>query len=1620
MKKFIACVFLCLLFYNSFSQCENSYVEVSESEACAPKIIQLVLKNAPLEAATYLWDAGKGQVYGTDTNYTFYDQAIVVDVSVKITLSSGGNCTVSKKSAITINDKPSPVFDVSRDKLCNGPDTIKLIDITPNSEKRSWIVDGTSYNNSDQSTIHKFVSLGKKDISLIVTDSNGCQGISQLKNVVEVFPDLKFDFNANKKNGCVPLDVTYKLTSNPKSQFKKSYYWEIDGVVNKFQYTDTPSRVTYSDPGEFSTTLRVDLSNGCSYRNNKVDYIKVGEQVSLNLGMDKNVFCIGDTVKLKQINILPPGNTSWSISGTKDTLQGTTNSSSYFVPSEIGYVTVKLTHNYNSCVAQQTFKDTVRIRGVKANFKSDDRYHCEVPHTVHLQNLSDQLDAQNISYVWFIKNEGKVKYTSQSFEDSFTFYQMPAFYDVTLFAYGDNGCLDSMTKNRYIYQDSLVTDFDVSPQIGCLNQEIKFNNKTKPSSFLSSDNFEWHFLGSDRQTIIGSAFTRSASMSYQDTGYYDVMLIGKNGINCRDTLRLDAIIRIVDPILDYNVDQDIICQGESFKFTGLTRPTEAKFKHNWKINHLESSSSKTYSGQSIKVQPALAGEYELIYSHEINGGCLAYDTIPVYVNGIAIDLALDTANGCAPLTVNAKANIKYNYNFGKNSNNVTYAWKINQKNGYSLTSDTSDQAKAIFYQDQDYRFNSTVTNVAGCSSKSSSSMVKVGVKADFNIADIDICFGDSLTATDNSTNNASVLEWKINPSVASHELYTGNGQYKFSIPVDGDYTLTQIVHRDYKCFDTINKPFKVIEVISKFSTTDTFLICSPVFVEFLSSSKNGDSLFWDFGDGEKALTTSQFAGHLYNKNSGWGNGFDIKLIAKSVYGCMDTMTKNNYVVVQGPVPYFEILNKEGCEPVHAKFIDLSVDATKTIWNFNDGTPIYNSNQKQDTINHDFRVFQDSAKSMFKVDLVTYDSLGCAAYYTSLDSIVVINSPEIQFLSSSNNKQCVPFTINLEDRSTDVVRRKWVIDTLTTFTDSIGSLKIADFGEYQSYLIAENAIGCTDSFHFVIKAKEKPKVNFVQDNKLCRDKLAVFQGNVAHNTPLAEFQWNMGEPSNPQNTNAAQVASIVYQNRGEKTVKFKVVLENGCSDSTSKKVLITDEADIEQLNINYLSFDQNNILTISFQPTTYSKFSSYEWRKSGIRWVNVQNRDSSVIFDQFNVVPYDSLCYEMAVQDYCDFTGKPTAQHCFIHLRAQSISNYTNILSWTPYIGWSDVKAYYVHRSTDGINFQKVGQVKGDLLQYIDSNLCNTEYTYYVEAIHPSENFKSRSTRVTQTPIYTYNDGVSSIQNVSVIAEDEIEVKWHKSKFQYFNNYVVYKYNNDGSQLISEFEVTDTFMRDKDVNTNDESYIYRILEKDRCGYLNQGKNYGKSILLQGYYANESATTNESRLNWTKYEDWSTGVKDHNVILYDVPKKQKLASLGANDTTFVDAEFHPEIVEKYCYQVYATNQDKDTSYSNILCVGGKGKIDIPTAFTPNKDGLNDEFKPVTQFMKSSNLGDVKSYHFEVFNRWGELIFETNNISEGWDGKYRGNFCQQGVYIYKLAVQNLDNHRSYYSGNITLILN
>lgn len=94
-----------------------------------------------------------------------------------------------------------------------------------------------------------------------------------------------------------------------------------------------------------------------------------------------------------------------------------------------------------------------------------------------------------------------------------------------------------------------------------------------------------------------------------------------------------------------------------------------------------------------------------------------------------------------------------------------------------------------------------------------------------------------------------------------------------------------------------------------------------------------------------------------------------------------------------------------------------------------------------------------------------------------------------------------------------------------------------------------------------------------------------------------------------------------------------------------------------------------------------------------------------------------------------------------------------------------------------------------------------------------------------------------------------------------------------------------------------------------------------------------------------------------------------------------------------------------------VGCESYVDFPTGFSPNGDGVNDVFRARYSY-------DVRKFALRIYNRWGELVFETADVNEGWNGIYKADAQPMSVYVWVAEYSFLDGSRNVQSGNVSLI--
>jgi hypothetical protein len=225
-----------------------------------------------------------------------------------------------------------------------------------------------------------------------------------------------------------------------------------------------------------------------------------------------------------------------------------------------------------------------------------------------------------------------------------------------------------------------------------------------------------------------------------------------------------------------------------------------------------------------------------------------------------------------------------------------------------------------------------------------------------------------------------------------------------------------------------------------------------------------------------------------------------------------------------------------------------------------------------------------------------------------------------------------------------------------------------------------------------------------------------------------------------------------------------------------------------------------------------------------------------------------------------------------------------------------------------------------------------------------------------------------------------------------------------------------FFLDEDAETSFQAWEYRTKYVDSCGGEGEYSNMAKTIFLEGE-ANDYDYINT--LNWSEYIGFDGGIEEYALYrsingYYD---PTPIGFFSPGDQNFIDDINGLGVQSKVCYRIEGTEfintyNFNEVSSSNELCLTYSSKIFIPNAFTPG--GINPIFIPVVSHIKSD------TYHFTIINRWGQLVFESFDPTNGWDGRIQSNGKRalNDVYIYMLEVEDDEGNFIQKKGFVSLI--
>jgi gliding motility-associated-like protein len=364
---------------------------------------------------------------------------------------------------------------------------------------------------------------------------------------------------------------------------------------------------------------------------------------------------------------------------------------------------------------------------------------------------------------------------------------------------------------------------------------------------------------------------------------------------------------------------------------------------------------------------------------------------------------------------------------------------------------------------------------------------------------------------------------------------------------------------------------------------------------------------------------------------------------------------------------------------------------------------------------------------------------------------------------------------------------------------------------------------------------------------------------------------------------------------------------------------------------------------------------------------------------------------------------------------------TNHLAWNEYQNFNPTLGFTnIYVSENGGPYEVLANILPGQVEFTHTNLSpNTDYSYYIRAYSQDLIKSSTSCRKavrtynSPSPLFMYT------RYVTVEENDHVTVLFYTDTNAHVQSYRILRSTDPGGPYTEAGIVQDdgqefVSFTDETADVNLESYYYEIEVTDSCGVPSVIANISRTILLQV----EALPDLSNQLTWNQYESWSGRTLGYRIYRrLDEASHELLAEVDSLTLTYIDnVSGLTGTISKITYLVEAFEGNSniygfiESSYSNEVLSEQEAKIYLPNAFAPM--GINNLLKPVNVFVGSSG------YEFIIYNRWGQMVFRTNDPGEGWDGRYNGDFVPQDVYVYLVNFRNALDQPRHIKGNVMVL--
>jgi gliding motility-associated-like protein len=494
-----------------------------------------------------------------------------------------------------------------------------------------------------------------------------------------------------------------------------------------------------------------------------------------------------------------------------------------------------------------------------------------------------------------------------------------------------------------------------------------------------------------------------------------------------------------------------------------------------------------------------------------------------------------------------------------------------------------------------------------------------------------------------------------------------------------------------------------------------------------------------------------------------------------------------------------------------------------------------------------------------------------------------------------------------------------------------------------------------------------------------------------------INYNDGSPDVVVPSGSMAKDTHTFAASGNKTVTVRgrnLGADDNCSQS-SKVVNAVSSLPVPTITQLIVLNDRDIQLDFNTQPNILYRLQIAQ--NSSSNFQNLQNIYGATTATINNLRPDDNYyCFRLGVFDPCNNTTVYSNTICSSNFDVTALNN-INHLSWlTSQVGISN---YSFTKNSDPPLSASATATSLD-----DTNItCGAEYCYQQTTNYANG---SRSISLSKCATAISTDIPTVVENISTVVSEqkEVHLEWTQDPEFLPTLYTITKTVN-GTFATTNTSTTPTFV--DDAYLLDVTSCYKINYVDACNNKSPVSIEACPILLVGTLQSDNAIS----LSWNEYVGWKNGVH-HYVVEKFSGSGQLLLTVNTNDaTTYLDdtQDLSNQIV---FYRITAIPNQAGVrpSSSNTITIIKEPNLFYPTAFTPNNDGLNDVFNVFGQF--------ITTFEMRIFNRWGEMMYSTEDLEKGWDGHFKGTLMPEGTYVFRANITDQAGRTFERSGTILLL--